>query len=166
MKSEIIATANDETLQLIALCIGGEIEKRTAPLIGNYIIVRRSDGNVIRRVADEPKIPSPIDVSYEWDDLGELVRINIGSRYHGPMIGWYRNATADGSAGWSNRYSNGNYGGNCAHGGTWSADSKRVYPTIAAAIADRDYVVCGLTHERAKYTETAAILDLLKGLEG
>lgn len=166
MKSEIIAKANDETLQLIALCIGGEVDKHAAPLIGNYIIVRGGDGKVIRRVADELTMPDPLDISYEWDERGELVRINIGSRYHGPMIGWYRNATSAGKAGWTNRYSHGNYGNNYAHGGTWSSDSKRVYPTIAAAIADRDYVAGGLTHDRAKYIETEAILNLLKGLEG
>lgn len=166
MKSEIIAKADDETLQLIALCIGGEVVKRTAPLIGNYIIVRGSDGKVIRRVADEPTIPAPLDISYEWDERGELVRIYIGSIYHGPMLTWHRAAsTIDGGSGWTNCYSNGNYGNNCAHGGTWSADSKRVYPTIAAAIADRDYVAGGLTHNRAKYTETTAILVLLKGLD-
>ena len=61
---------------------------------------------------------------------GELGRIWIGTREHGPRVQW------DHGRGWIKLESRGNYGQNWSHGGNWSSKDKERYSSLSACAPD------------------------------
>lgn len=107
--------------------------------------------------------PMPgVEIEVESVDDPELqckrfIRIYIGTKWHGPVLNY-----AEG--GWCNLYSKGNYGKKFAHGGNWSADNKKRFPTIAEALKNRDYqfISLRLADIEAKEMSLAKLEHLLE----
>lgn len=144
---------SQEQIEAVCAITGATIEVETYPLVGKIYYLPNGE----RAVENEPS-HKYLEFAYEWDSKGHLLRIYVGSKYHGPMLAWYEGK-------WGNLYSRGNYGKNYACGGNWSSDSKKRYTTIAECLDNRDYTVGGIKMERATLTEGQGILDTLKGLE-
>ena len=130
-----------------------EIKEGYAPLIGRYLII-----NGRRVINAEPCHPDLV-FAYEWSQEQELVCIYVGSAIHGPLLSWRVDQ------GWRNLYGHGNHGKNGACGGRWSSSAHRTYPTIKAAIAERDYLVGGVSMRRNRLIEGPALIEALLSLE-
>jgi hypothetical protein len=100
-------------LSLYSTITGAVIGEGHTPLTGRYITI---DGT--RQMERVPK-DGLFAIDYEQYDTGQIIRIRIGTEYHGPLLGW------DDGYGWRNLYSQGNYGKNYASGGRWSAGRGR-----------------------------------------
>jgi hypothetical protein len=150
--TKALFTLSQEQLEAICLITNAEIKTETYPLVGKIYYL--PDGG--RAVEHEPT-HKHLEFAYEWDSEGHLLRIYVGSKYHGPILSWY-----DGQ--WTNLYSHGNFGHNYACGGNWSADSKKRYATLAECLDNRDYMVGNIPQERATLTEGAGIIAVLRGL--
>ncbi len=96
--------------------------------------------------------PMPgVEVAFEHptQDPSEIIGIYIGTKWHGPVLSWRHD-------GWSNLYSNGNFGKNFVSGGTWGSQGGRNrdhYPTIVDALEHRDYMVGGSRYKRNEALE-------------
>lgn len=149
-----------DALELLGRITKAKITKSTAPIIGDYITVQRAGDEAAERIGNEPQnLPKWLVVAYEAPvESAIIIRIYIGSRYHGPMLCW------DG-CGWINLYSRGNYGKNYACGGNWAATSKKSYATIAEAVdhraEDAEGLLCG---DQCRLTESAALYDALRAI--
>ena len=148
-----LLSLDSSTLSFYAYFSGKEIKEGHAPLIGRYLVI---DGQ--RIINNEPHHPDLV-FAYEWSQDQELICIYIGSAIHGPLLSWGNNQ------GWRNLYGHGNHGKNGARGGRWSSSALRTYPTIKAAIAERDYLVGGVSMHRSRLLEGPAIIEALISLE-
>ncbi len=125
-------------------------------LIGKYL--RVGNERITQRT---PKVRDLV-FEYEWaesgPDTGKLMWIFIGSPHTGPLLSCYLGNEV---AMWRNRYSNGDYGNDCARGGTTFSDDRH-FPCLADTIADRDYLINGVEMHRARLTEGPALLESLR----
>jgi hypothetical protein len=128
-----------------------------APLVGRYISI--GSEHLTER---SPKV-NDLKFDYEWaesgPDAGRLMRISIGAPHTGPLLSCY---LAHDMPQWGNVYGGGDHGVDCTRGGTWHSDSNRHFPCLADAVADRDYLVDGLTMHRSRLVEGPALLEALQ----
>ena len=108
--------------------------KKISDLINHQ---KRPDGQIIPGVF--------IAMSYDVNTR-QLINLFVGTKQSGPMLqfnddgsGLYSGRGRDlqdshfPDGGWTNAYSNGNYGKNYSHGGTWSGHTKSLHPSIAVS---------------------------------
>ena len=148
-----LLSLDSSALSFYAYFSGKEIKEGHAPLIGRYLVINNQ-----RIISTEPSHPDLV-FAYKWAADHELICIYIGSDLHGPLLSWRI------AQGWRNLYGHGNHGNNGACGGRWSASAHRTYPTINAAIAERDYLVGGIPMHRSRLLEGPAIIEALLSLE-
>jgi len=157
------ALAHRDLLPLLEAATGATIKIHRAPLVSDYLVIKREGATGYSRFALREAVDGtgPIGIAYETvasgDRAGEIVRIYVGSKWHGPLLSWSE------GRGWVNLYSKGNYGNNYTHGGTWASDPKRCHETMMDALKDRDYTVAGgsITCDRNRMTEPPALFGLL-----
>ena len=157
-----ILTMSEEQLSLVSAITGKSIFVGDAPICGKYARIGRD--TVSEREAPESDI---FDVRYSRVDdessnrNGEICFIFIGSKYHGIMLQWSL------GNGWSNCYSNHNFGKNYASGGTWSGDRSNA-ETVEECLEKRDYTTAGnIEQKRSKLTESPELLrQLLEYVNG
>jgi len=146
---ETILNMTDENLAIMAAITGKDISIGQAPLIGRY-------GNIDgKRISETEPAHADLDFAFEWAESGELCRIYVGSRIHGPLMSWS-------SDGWRNCYGHGNHGKNGSHGGTWSSSSKEVWATMAEALENRSYKVSGIMMHKNRLIEGPALIEALQ----
>lgn len=148
-----LLSLDSSALSFYAYFSGKEIKEGRAPLIGRYLIIEGQ-----RTISTEPHHPDPV-FAYEWSQEQELICIYVGSVIHGPLLSWRIDQ------GWRNLYGHGNHGKKRACGGRWSSSALRTYPTIKAAIAERDYLVWGFSMHRNRLVEGPALIEALLSLE-
>lgn len=148
-----LLSLDSSALSFYACFSGKEIKEGHAPLIGRYLVI---DGQ--RTINTEPHHPDLV-FAYEWSQDQELVCLYVGSSIHGPLLSWRVDQ------GWRNLYGHGNHGKNGACGGRWSSPALRTYPTVKAAVAERDYLVGGVSMRRNRLIEGPALIEALLSLE-
>ena len=107
------------------------------PLIGRVMYGYKKDDPIL---IIERELPTEIDgvhFKFKWDYENNLIQINIGTKWSGPMLKW------DPICKWVNIYNYNNYGNNYTNGGGSECNLDLRYDTWQQALDDRNYLGIG-----------------------
>lgn len=122
------------------------------PLIGRVIKSLKDEILIIEK--DPPTEIDGVHFKFKWDYENNLIQINVGSKWTGPVLKWDPNYK------WVNIYNYNNYGNDYADGGGSECNLDLRYDTWQQALDGRNYIgMCDLLLRDCRFRESTYATD-------